>query len=372
MSGGLRASKMEDWLRCQIKAATGENDANCRIAELAGYLARLGRFEECRELIAVLKKTNEVVPKVALSIRIHLAEGFVCYFESCGVGISDGVQRAYALSAASGMRDLQALSAAWLAQYAHSTIDVHGIHRYVSESFRLAAPDDHGSRARACLVVAQLLHLGDRFDLAKIWYLRAKNHAINGRDGATVGALIHSMAWHRMLVLRQAVLTNIDSMAARANVLESAASAEHFGTLVGNTAWQKLQPLLQAQIVSLLGNAAQALILYGEHLTVKNVPRRWQANLLADRAWCHAVCGEPDLCLYYVSKSIESIENDTRIDDRAATYSRLSQIFEKVQNIAEAERYQVLANESWIEFSNLLKTGIDYLSTLREDGQTGS
>ena len=58
MPDGVKRSKMEKWLGEQIARAPTAQAADCKRAELAAYLARLGRFDESRELIEPLRQRN--------------------------------------------------------------------------------------------------------------------------------------------------------------------------------------------------------------------------------------------------------------------------------------------------------------------------
>lgn len=368
MSDRVKPSRMEMWLVGEIADAPSHHVADYRRAEWAAYLSRLGRFEEARELLAVLRQRNESRPKVELSIRIHFAEGLLAYFSNGGVSNADGVQRAYALSVAAGTSDLQALCAAWLAQWDYTRVDIDTLRRHVVEALQLAAPEEHASRARANLVVAQVLHLAGRLDLAQPWYRRAREHATAGFDGATVGAIMHNMSWQRMLVLRQAVLTNADDINAGRHALLSAESTAHFDQMIGDSSWQGLKPILRAQIMSLRGDAKQALTLYDKYLTDEEIPERWQASLIADKGWCYAVSGQIDRARNCTIQALQNLADDTQMDDRAATHSRLSQTFYQLGEDSNAELHKVLAKGYWDKFSIILVNAVDLLSSIDENG----
>ena len=365
----VKPSKMEIWLGDKIASSKSTQIADHGRADLAAYLARLGRFDESRSLLNLLRQRNENNPQIALSIRIHFAEGLLSYFIGGGVSSADGVQRAYALSAAAGIQGLQALAAAWLAQWDYTNVDFQSLCRHVVESLQLAASDDHASRARANLVVAQVLHLGGRLDLAQAWYSRTKDHATKGFDGATIGALMHNRSWQTMLVLRQALLTNADNSGQGRHALLSAECTGNFDMMIGDSNWQALKPILRAQIFSLMGDSGQALELYEAHLSQDDLPNRWQSNVLADKSWCHAVLGQQDEARACATKAVANLADDTQIDDRAATHSRLAQVFDKFEESDEANRHKTLAESLWKEFSSKLMTAVELLSVIDEDGR---
>lgn len=368
MPDRVKPSRMEVWLQEQISKASSQLAADCRLAELAAYKARMGRFDEARAYLLALRQRNSTKPRVELSVRVHFAEGILSYFSNDGVTRADGVQRAYALSLAAGLNDMRALCAAWLAQWDYTRVDIESLDSHVREALRVAQPDDHASRARASLVIAQVLHLGGRLDLAQPWYRRTRDHAAAGFDDATVAALMHNMAWQRMLLFRQAVLTNSIDVSAGRHALTNAESTSNFGHLIGDVGWPTLEPLLRAQIVSLGGNATEALALYSAYLSGESVPERWQANLLADKAWCHAVLKQPEEARDCATRALANLTGDTQIDDRAATYSRLAQTCWELKEDARAEQHSFLAQQLWADFAAILARATILLSKINESG----
>ena len=366
----LKPSRMETRLKDIISGATSQLRADCASAELAAYWARVGRFDDARVRIASLRKTNERNPQIELSIWLHLSEGLLSYFSEDGVTDSDGVQRAYALSTAAGIHEMRALSAAWLAQWDYTKINVKDLVFHIQEALSLAGPENHACRSRASLVVAQMLHLAGRFDLAQSWYKVSRDHAIAGFDGATIGALIHNMAWQRMLLFRQAVLTNKSDISAGRHALLNAESASHFEQMTGDASWPKLNPILRAQIISLGGDAARALPLYIANLSEESIPGRWQANLLADKAWCHAMLNQNDQANSCAQRALENVAIDTQLDDKAATHSRVSQAYYLLGNIQLANYHQSISQKMWIEFSAMMLKAVEGLSQLDENGRS--
>lgn len=372
MLSRIKLSRMETSLNDKISRATSQLDADCISAELAAYQARMGRFDKSRDLIALLRQRNEINPRVELSVWLHFSQGILSYFSSDGVTNADGVQRAYALSVAAGLHEMRALCAAWLAQWDYTKVDIPGLVSHVQEALQVAGPKNHACRSRAALVVAQVLHLAGRLDLAQNWYRLSKDHATAGLDGATMGALMHNMAWQRMLLFRQAVLTNKSDVSAGRHALMNAESAAHFEQMIGDVTWPNLKPILRAQILSLSGDARAALAIYRENLLRETVPERWQANLLADKAWCHAALGQHDDATNCAQTAIENLAQDTQIDDMAATHSRLSQTYIFLGNDELAERHRQLAHALWTHLEKLLSEATRLLSQLNENGSFDS
>ncbi|HEV7443005.1 MAG TPA: hypothetical protein VGO18_10455 [Steroidobacteraceae bacterium] len=335
-------------LEAEIASARSQLDADCKRAERAAYLARLGRFEEARNELDKLQGRYAKNPNIELSIWTNFAEGVMTYFDNVGAATTDRVQRAYALSVAAGRNQLRATCAAWLAQWDYSRLDMDALARHVREALAIADPDHHVARSRACLVVAQALHLAGRADLAKSWYSRTRFHASVDGDDVTISALMHNMAWLRMLTMRQTVLLDgQEDVKSALHALTYAQSTEDFDEMKGDSSWMELKPILRAQIVSLQGNPNHAVALYEEHLATSGAPSRLQANLFADKAWCHIELGNKSEAIACAELARGSLIEETQIDDRAAAHSRLAQVFAALGDSAKQSYHFNMARDAW-------------------------
>lgn len=274
-------------LDAEIKACKDALEADCLRAERACYLARIGEVDEATAVVADLHRRYGH-RQASIAVWSSLVEGMVSHFSDMGPIAYDRIRRAHALSTATGLKRLQALSAAWLAHMCYSRLDIAGLAHHAGSALALSLPTDHDCRARACLVYAQAFHLAGRMDLALEWYVCTKDHANRIGDDATLSALIHNQAWLRMSDLRQVTLTGNCGPSWVRHALMGVDSVMAFDQLVGSTSLADLQPILRAQILSLQGNPAEALALYEAHLSParKQGAGRLMANLIADIAWC--------------------------------------------------------------------------------------
>jgi hypothetical protein len=219
---------------------------------------------------------------------------------------------------------------------------------HVREALTFAELDHHAARSRACLVAAQALHLAGRPDLAKAWYGRSRLHASIDGDDVTISALMHNMTWLRMLTMRQAVLlTGREDAKSAEYALANAGSTEGFDEMKGDTSWGELKPILRAQIVSLQGDSSQAVALYQQYLAAAGAPSRLQANLLADKAWCHVQLHQNGDAAATAELAIASLVDETQIDDRAAAHSRLAQVFAALGDMDQHRHHLELARGAW-------------------------
>jgi tetratricopeptide (TPR) repeat protein len=368
----MKPSRLQLRLEDGIKSARSMLEADCLRAERAGYLARIGQFEEVRAELAALHERYDPRPNVEMSAWLNLIEGLLVYFSAVGLPTNDKVKRSFALSCAANLTSLRAISSAWLAQFDYVRLDMNSMAANLRSSLQAADLSHHSARSRASLVVAQALHLAGRLDFALPWYRRARDHAGAEGDDATTSALMHNMGWLRMMELRQRVLSGTGTLASGDHALMNAESTSHFDMLTGDTSWNVLKPILRAQILSLQGDFASALALYDRHLTETEYEgtTRLQANLMADKSWCLAKSGEFELAHMCAVSAIDRIDSATHTDDRAAAHSRLAQVFSILDDNV-SEKHQIrMANEAW-HSHELLQAQIFQLVGTMTDSGTG-
>jgi hypothetical protein len=356
-------------LEADIKSARSVFAADCLRAERAGYLARIGQFDEVRVELAALHDRYDQRPNVEISAWLNLVEGLVAYFSAVGAPTNDKMKRSLALSSAAKLAFLQAISAAWLAQFDYMRLDMNSMADNLRISLRVAASNNHSARSRASLVMAQALHFSGRPDFALPWYKKSRYHAVSEGDDATTSALMHNMGWLRMMILRQSslsgkVLLNDD------HSLMNSESTSQFDVLTGDISWNALKPILRAQILSLKGDYSGALDLYENHLVGVQYEgtMRLQANLLADKSWCLAKTNQLDLANSCAREAMDRISLASHTDDRAAAHSRLAQVFSLLGDYLNERHQRELANDAWGNHEALQARVIELLGGMNDSG----
>jgi len=362
------ASRLLSRLDAEIAAAKHPLKADCLRAERAGLLARQGHLDEARQVLSSLHMQYAAHPHAIMSAWLSLGEGLLSHFSDLGAAAHDRMRRAYALSGAARDTKLHALSAAWLAHMDYTQYDFNAMVRHVGEALTLSEASDHGVRSRACLVVAQAYHFGARYDLAQPWYAKARHHAADDGDEATLSALMHNMAWLHASHARQQMLTHPGTSGVTPHMLMSAESTGNFDVLVGTVSLDALLPILRAQILSLQGNSAEALALYERHLAQAMVQglARMQGSLRADMAWCRLRLGDTRQAMQDARAAAQAAEHETDLDDRAAAHSRLAQVFAELDEARLAEDHAQRASCDWKAHERDQQALVESLNRLRE------
>jgi len=321
----------------------------CLRAERAALLARLDRLADARAELAVLRASFESEPNAVVSAWSHLAEGLVINFENLGASAHDRMKRARALGEAAGSREVQALSAAWLAQLECSSMDFEPMRLHLAEALRTAADEHHSARSRACLVAAEAYHWAERLDLALPWYGRAHRHATAEGDDATLSALMHNMAWLRTAeARRRSVVGALGTREAREAQL-GAESLDRFDGLIGGASLASWTPILRAQVLLLQGEFASGLALLEAHLQDAVAQGLgWMACVMhADIAWSRLQTGDADGARRAARLALDSLGEGTYVDDVAMTHSRLAQIATVLGATDDAQAHSTKADAAW-------------------------
>jgi hypothetical protein len=359
-------SRLLRHLNARIIGANSQYSADCARGERACYMARQGNFAEARLAIDRLRTRYQAQSDAAITIWVNLAEGLVNYFSELGPIARDKVLRAHALSAATGLNGLNALTAAWLAQMDFSRLDATSVAVHASEALRLSSPDQHAAKCRASIVIAQALHLSGRWDLAAPWYTSARLHATAEGDDLSISALMHNMVSMRLDHFRQVVLTGQGEANEAAYAMVGIESSASFDELIGTSTLETLRPLMRARFLSLRGEHTVALQIYESQVVneISTVLSRLGSDVMSDVGWCYLQQGNRTQAKRALAVAEEGLARCTQIDDRAATHSRLKNTYIGLGEDSNAERHEAQAAESWQEFNCVQGRFVDLLENM--------
>jgi hypothetical protein len=362
---GRLPSKLLARLDAAIDRCVRPVEQACLRAERAGYFARQGHFDAARAELGDLHTLFQTQPHAAVSASVFIAEGLLAFHDGLGSGACDKFKRARALSAASGLPQLQALACAWLAHTDYVVLDFPAMAKHAKEALVLATPDHHASRARACLVVANALHFAARLDLAQPWYAQARNHANADGDDATLSALNTNMASQLCdQALRASLFGGAVDDTAR-HALASANSAASFEQWVGTESLSAWVPMLRAVGLSVAGEPQAALVLYKSHLQAAQQQglSRLVSTYLADMAWCEWRVGYSEGALDRAQAAAASLALTTHVDDRAVTHARLAQVFRALGDEVTAAAHDEQARTHWAAHQAVQREVVALLGT---------
>ena len=338
-------------LDAEIAAANDVGAKACLQVQRALLFARHGHSVAAREQLTALHQLAFQHPSQELGAWLHFAEGLMSYYLDFSGDTKDKIARALTIARHVNITSLIALCNAWLAQVAHMRNQPDEMLRHAHECDTLAAEDDHGARYRLCMVIGLAHQYAGMAKPAQTWYQAAKRHAIADGDEAAMSALMYNMAEMRTAQVRRESLANV--VIGKIGLLLGADSVKHYDAAVGGSVNPHLTAVLRAQVLTVDGEYEQARALFESHLpkTMSAGLSRLGSSMLADLAWCRVNTGQHEHALLQARESELEVDPSCDIDDRAATHSRLAQVFAALGERATAERHAKKAAEEWREFA---------------------
>lgn len=334
-------------------------------AERAGLLARQGDVEGARAALALLRGQRGAERDPLLRAEMALADALCDYYGEFSSAARDKMEQARALAVSAGdagrARDIEVRCEAWLAHMDYIDERIEGVAHHASRVLALAAPDAHGARARASMVVAMAYHYAGRFDRAQPWYAAARRHASTEGDDSTLSALIYNQGALRGEHVRRHTLyppapetsggglTEPGSLDDVEQALAAGQSSTHFDAHLGGSALEVLRPILRAGVLLAQGRHAQALVLYEAHFgeAIAQGLGRFESSLRADVAWCRLQLKQPAMARQQAAAAEAAIRPDCHPDDLALTHGRLALVHAGLGDEARAARHRQIGEAQW-------------------------
>jgi len=304
-----------------------------------------------------------------------LAEGILWFGSEEFLRFADRLARAYGIATAANYSVGRATCAAWLALSAFNDRRYFEMVSYLREALRLAAKDDHQARARASLVLADAFHLAGRFDLARPWYERTRQHAIAEGDDAAISAMLHNVASFRASNVKfaSALGNHMAEDARRANLEATSAAAYDHAT--GTKSFSQLHPHMVAHLLVAERKYREAFDQLST-MDLKGLPAWGHAAHYADFATCAWHLGESALLEQLLPKGLTALDGPIDADDAAYACCRLSSVLAAVGNSEMAAELQARATReatNYREFQARLEASLVQLTAdLSATGATAS
>lgn len=321
-------------------------------AERAAAIARLGLLADARFALASLRRQNQRRKDRLLSAWISLVDGQVDHFDSIAPQAVEKFQQALDLAVDAADLPMQALASAWLALCAFNASDLPAMTRHSTTALKLADPDQHGTRARVCVVLGDAYRCSGDHSKSQTWYLRARAHASAEGDSSLISVMLYNIS-----AMRSGEIA-LDDAFGRANpelarkALLEAESSANWDLGNGVACLPTMTPLVRAQLLVALSRFAEALHLFDEHLDrarEEGMARR-NAWLLADRAWCQVHLGHVTKARADTRAAEAAAMAQRDADDRAAAYARLARIHRHGGRDKVADALQESANLALSEY----------------------
>ncbi len=224
------------------------------LARKAGYLARIGSFEQAQDLISQLRASFGDGRSPRVSIWIMLAEGLFRTYRDMSDEGADRIMRAHALANATRDRPLIAAISAWRAHTQSERSEFKGMARSLDDALANAETNDHEVLARVYMVLANAhMSVGSR-ERAHDNYMYSRHHALECGDQATIDALIYNKAAFGLAWLRARMCFEESDPEHLGKIRIELASAKTYQQMAGLSALTNFVYLWEARLLLLSGD----------------------------------------------------------------------------------------------------------------------
>lgn len=279
-------------LSVNIASAADPIQRNCLRAELAAYVARLGKYERAKGIIAELRADAQW-SSVRLIALIMFAEAITQLQDEFASEALDRLRRAFAIAKAANLQDLASTIAAWLAHFEYNAGSFGAAATWVQQCRDRAVSMSDSGRARLFLTFADATRHVGNFAESDRWYSASRRLAVGLGDEAFLAACMYNRAAYGIARARLDCLSSgIAPDLARRLMLEIE-SAANYAAATGNLSAKYLQQMWRARLLMILGKHAEALPLIEAVMT--NLPEskhpKMRVVLDADVATCQLHLG---------------------------------------------------------------------------------
>jgi tetratricopeptide (TPR) repeat protein len=311
-------SKLLRELDSEISRSADDGARGVLLARKAGYLARIGKFDEAQSIITDLRAALSDGRSPRASIWIMLAEGLLHTFRDMSDAGADRFMRAQALANATKDRSLIAATSAWRAFAQSERSEFKGMVRSLDDALANCDNADHEVLARVYMILGNAyMSVGERL-LAHDLYMYSRHHALECGDQATIDGVIYNKAAFAIAWLRaQTCLGGTDQEHQRQLRLELA-SAKTYQQMIGVDALSNFVYLWEARLQLVADEFEAAAVSLGSVRSMKPFAKyNYDVSLIdLETAYCLHRAGKGEDALALAKTAFQTDLSGLHDDDR--------------------------------------------------------
>jgi hypothetical protein len=287
-------------------------------AQIAGNLARLGRFAEARKVVGAVREQFGQGQSGRVTVWLMLAEGLIHHFESLSPAALERVRAAQVLGLAMGYSTIVALASAWKAHIEFEHSDFESMASSVDLARKNIGADEHDAQARLAIVLSNAFMItGDR-DQAQLWFKHGHQHAVINGDQASIDALVYNRAAFLLARFRTLNCKAPISMEELVSVRMEIASAKNLQNLIRLAALQSHVHLLDARLQILESKFESAIsALQVVRGATPFAPHNFDQKFIElEVCFCQLMLGQQRAALLHLPSLSEDEFADLDIDER--------------------------------------------------------
>jgi ATP/maltotriose-dependent transcriptional regulator MalT len=287
-------------------------------AQIAGNLARLGRFDDARKVVGAVREQFGQGQSGRVTVWLMLAEGLIHHFESLSPAALDRVRGAQALGSAMGYSTIVALASAWKAHIEFERSDFESMVSSIDLALKNVGADEHDAQTRLAIVLSNAFMIAGDRNQAQLWFKHGHQHAVMNGDQASIDALVYNRAAFLLARLRtlscKASIPKEELVSVRMEI----ASAKNLQNLIRLAALGGHVHLLDARLQLLESKFESAIsALQVVRGTAPFAPHNFDQKFIElEVCYCQLMLGQNDAALMHIPSMSDDEFDGLDIDER--------------------------------------------------------
>jgi tetratricopeptide (TPR) repeat protein len=340
-------SRIEESLLSRIQNSSIERERAMLSSRLAIYYFHKGESERAIKLVDKVRAWLRLNDGLDVMVYINLAEAADLFQSAQTQEAIQKAKRAYALSAASGRRDLVALSAIWLAHLDFNDGLYVDAVRMIGVCLSSLDQSEALARTRCYTLIADILSFCGMASKATPWYTKARAAAVEEGDEIAIGQIIYNSAAIRFNNLRLSHVRG-EEIVEELRFLElMISSSSHYDAGVSSRAFKSFLPMLNAQLLMLRGDFKNASRIFALWLQTPDaaVDKRVKAICQADFALSKTRSGDLSQAIEMAGTIELQIDVSLPPDEAAIIYHQRAELFSVAGDAGRSELYTNMVKE---------------------------
>lgn len=229
-------------------------------AQIAGNLARMGRFDEARHMVGAVRQQFGQGQSGRVTVWLMLAEGLIHHYEDLSPTAMERVRGAQALGLAMGYSTIVALASAWKAHIEFERSDFEPMIASIELALKNVAPEEHDAQTRVAIVLSNAFMIAGEREQGQFWFKHGHQHAVKNGDQASIDALLYNRAAFLLARLRALSCKTTVSAGDIGSLRMEVASAKNLQSLIRVSALEGHVRLLDARLQMLESKFESAIV----------------------------------------------------------------------------------------------------------------
>lgn len=327
-------------------------------AQIAAYLARVGKFEEARQLVNTIRQHFGQGQSGRVTVWLMLAEGLIQHYEGLNPIALERIRGAQVLGLAMGYSTIVALASAWKAHIEFERSDFKEMFTSLHLATKNVGADEHDAQARLAMVLSNAFLIAGNREQGHLWFKHGHRHAVENGDQASIDALLYNRAAFLLARLRTLNCKETVSLSDIASVRMEVASATNLQALLRVTALQDHVRLLDARLQLLETKFESAIAaLQAVRGAGPFAPHNFDQKFIElEICYGQMMLGETDAAVAHLPTNKVSEFSSLDIDERVVAAWMMRTMAEVDSRIGDYADFSVEFENLWSAYSDMCES----------------